>query len=121
MKPVPVRVMVVSGDPTVADDGDSEVRTGAGGNGLVIVKRLGAETPPPGAGFVTVTFTSPAVARSAAVRLMVSWVALPTFVGRGLPPNDALDDEMKFVPVTTTVVAADPAGIELGASVVIVG
>ena len=111
----------MSGDPTTADDGDSEVRTGAGGNGVVIVNGLGAEVPPPGAGFVTTMSTVRAVVRSEAVRLTVSCVAPCIFVGRGLPPKEAIEDEMKFVPATTTSVAAEPAGIEPGVRAVIVG
>ena len=121
VKPVPVRVTVVSGEPTIADDGEREVNTGGGGNGAVIVKGLGADFPPSGAGFVTTMSTVRTVARSEAVRLMVSCVGPCNFVGRGLPPNEAIEDEMKFVPATTTSVAAEPAGIELGVRAVMFG
>jgi hypothetical protein len=40
------------------------------------VKLVGVEEPPPGAGLVTTTGYEPAVARSAVVSEMVSWLAL---------------------------------------------
>ena len=62
--PVPMTVRANAAPPTFALVGDSEARTGAG---LLMVKGEAVEVPPPGAGLVTVTLTTPAVAMSAAV------------------------------------------------------
>jgi hypothetical protein len=43
---------------------------------VVMVNAAGVEVPPPGAGVVTVTFAVPAVTRSAAGIVALSWVAL---------------------------------------------
>jgi hypothetical protein len=43
---------------------------------LVTVKFTGLDGPPPGAGFDTTTGKLPAVARSAVVNEIVSWLAL---------------------------------------------
>ena len=64
MKPEPMIVSVKAVPPAVAPVGESDVTTKFA---LLIVNEMPAEVPPPGAGFVTVTFAVPAVAMSLAV------------------------------------------------------
>jgi xanthosine utilization system XapX-like protein len=59
----PLMVRVKAAPPAVALVGENEVIVAAG---FVMVKDCAAEVPPPGAGFVTVTFTLPPEAISAA-------------------------------------------------------
>ena len=61
-KPVPLTVRMKAAPPAVALVGEREVAVGAG---LLMVKVCAFDVPPP-AGFVTVTFTVLALARSAA-------------------------------------------------------
>ena len=61
MKFVPVIVSVVAGAPATTLDGDNDVMVGTG---LLLEDRIvncWLALPPPGAGFVTVTVTGPAV------------------------------------------------------------
>ena len=76
--------------------GESEVPTGTG---LLIVKFCGFEVPPPGAGFITVTGTTPPLAISAALIAAVSVVLLTKVVGRAEPFHCRTEVETKFVPV----------------------
>src|ERR1700722_19607597 len=69
-KPVPVRVNVKAAPPSVAEVGPREVMAGAEA-ALIVNDRL-PDVPPPGGGFVTVTFAVPAVAISAAVMAAVN-------------------------------------------------
>jgi hypothetical protein len=111
-------VMRVACEGTINVAGAIPVMTGGGWR---MVKVAAAETPPPGTGLATVTFTEPALARSAAVNAMVSWVALCTVVGRGLPANEAMELCRNPVPVTTTLRAPLPAVTDGGESEVIEG
>jgi hypothetical protein len=61
-KPVPFTVRVKADPPAAALVGEIEVPIGAG---LLIAKVWALEMPPPGGGFVTVTFAVPPVAISA--------------------------------------------------------
>jgi len=60
----PLAVSVKVAPPAVAEVGEIESRAGTG---LSMVKDLEAETPPPGAGLVTVTLMVPGVAMSVLV------------------------------------------------------
>jgi hypothetical protein len=71
---LPVIVITVSGEPTIAEAGATDVNAGAGG--LTTEKALAFDVPPPGAGLVTVMFVVPKVARSVAVSATVSCVVL---------------------------------------------
>jgi hypothetical protein len=64
-KPVPFTVRVKAAPPAVVLGGESDVIVKF--EVLLIVKVWAFDVPPPGAGFVTVTLTGPAVAISAAV------------------------------------------------------
>src|ERR1700704_1677801 len=77
--------------------------------------------PPPGAGFVTVTFTWPAVATSGAAMAAVICVAFTTVVVLAAPLKLTTEEALKFVPFTVSVKAAPPAVALVGKSVVIVG
>lgn len=76
MNPVPVIVIVVSGDPVARTGGESEDMVGCG---LSTVKSTLFDDPPPGEGFVTTTANFPPVARSLDVSCMVNWVPLTYF------------------------------------------
>ena len=78
----PFTVRVKPGPPAVALLGEIEL---IAGTGLLMVNVLGADVPPPGPGFVTVTMILPAVAMSAAEIAAVSWVPLENVVLRAAP------------------------------------
>jgi len=61
---VPLTVRVKAAPPAVAFAGENEVMVGTG---LLTLKLVALDVPPPGAGFVTVTGNDPPVAMSAAV------------------------------------------------------
>lgn len=117
-KLVPLTVRVKAAPPAVALVGESEVIVGAR---LLTVKLVAVDVPPPGAGFVTVTPSVPAVAMSAAVIEAVTWVALTNVVVRALPLNFTLEEGTNPVPFTVRVKPAPPAVALVGDSVVIVG
>src|ERR1700722_16831260 len=74
-----------------------------------IVKGEAAEVPPPGAGFVTVTFILPTIATSVSGIAADSLVALMNVVVSGLPLKFTTDFVSKFVPLTVSAKAAPPA------------
>ena len=67
-----------------------------------------AEVPPPGAGFVTVTFILPTIATSLAGIVADTLVALTNVVVSGLPLKLTTDFASKFAPLTVSVKAAPP-------------
>src|SRR5450432_67557 len=117
-KLVPFTVRVNDAPPAVALLGESEV---AVGTGLLMMKFFECEVPPPGAGFITVTSTVPALAMSEAVIAAVSVVLLTKVVGRAEPFHCTTEVETNFVPVTVRVNAESPAVMLLGESDVSVG
>jgi hypothetical protein len=70
---------------------------------------------------VTVTFTTPPVAMSAAVMAAVTCVALTKVVVFAAPLKLTTDEETKFVPVAVSVKAAPPAVALVGEMEVNVG
>jgi len=118
-KPVPVRVNVKAAPPAVAEVG--EIKVSVGPAAALIVKDTVADVPPPGAGFVTVTFAVPAVAISAAEIAAVSCVALTNAVVLAAPLNFTTDVDTKPVPFTVRVKAAPPAVALVGEREVSVG
>lgn len=68
-KPVPLTVREKAAAPTVALEGDREERVG---DALLMMKETAVEVPPPGAGLVTVTLTTPTVRMSGAVMAAVN-------------------------------------------------
>jgi hypothetical protein len=73
MKPVPLTVNTWLAVPAAAEAGDKLEIAGTGLLlGVVMENIAGAEVPPLGAGFVTVTGTLPAVLRSLAVSVIFS-------------------------------------------------
>ena len=77
--------------------------------------------PPPGAGFETATVGVPTLATSLAKIAAVNCVALTNVVVLATPPNNTDELEIKFVPFTVNVNAADPAVVPAGESPEIVG
>jgi len=104
--PVPFTVRVNAVPPAVALVGMIEVAVGAG---LLIVNVWPPEVPPPGAGFVTVTFAVPAVAISAAEIAAVNCAALTNVVVFDAPLNFTTDVDTKPEPFTVRVKPAPPA------------
>src|SRR5580692_1916326 len=104
-KPVPFTVRVKAAPPAVALVGEREVSVGAG---LLMAKVWAFDVPPP-AGFVTVTFTVPAEAISAAGIVATIWV-LVTDEGviAGLDPKFTIAPLIKPVPFTVKVKAGPP-------------
>jgi len=101
---VPVSV-IVTPVPTVVLVGLIEVSVGAG---LLMVKVCADVVPPPGAGFVTVTLSGPAAARSAVVIAAVNSVELTKVAVGATVPNFTVEPLTKFVPVNVRVKAAPP-------------
>jgi hypothetical protein len=104
-KLVPFTVSVKAAPPFVALAGESVVTVG---KGLPIPKVAAVDVPPPGAGFVTVTFTFPDVAISGAVIAAVTCVALTNVVVTAVPLKFTTDVETKPVPFTVSVKAVPP-------------
>jgi hypothetical protein len=117
-KLVPFTVRVKAAPPADALVGESEEIVGTG---LLTANAELADTPPPGAGFVTVTLNDPAVAISVAVIAAVNWEALTKVVVAAVPLKFTTDDELKFEPFTVSVNVLPPAKAFVGDSEVIVG
>jgi hypothetical protein len=116
-KPMPLTVSVNAAEPATALEGESELIVGTA---LSITKEIAFDVPP-GAGFVTVTLTVPAVAISAAVIAAVNCVALANVVVLAAPFNFTTDVDTKPVPLTVRVKAAPPAVALAGEREVSVG
>ncbi len=107
LKFVPFTVKVKAPLPTVAFGGESVVTVGTG---LFTVKVLDAVVPPPGAGLVTVTFSTPAVVVLVEATVTTSCVAnCDVIENGGFPPKLAVESAVKFVPVMVRVKEAEPA------------
>jgi hypothetical protein len=120
MKPVPVSVKV-TGWPATPLVGLIEVSVGTGFGWLAIVNTKFVVVPPPGAGFVTVTFADPTVEMSDERIEAVSFVELTNVVAFAVPLKFTIEPDMKFVPLTVSVKPAPPAVTPFGLSDVIVG
>src|SRR5207245_1251786 len=118
IKFAPVTVSVNPEVPAIARFGLSDDVVGTG---FVIVKVCALDVPPPGAGLNTVTCAVPAVPRSGAAIVAVSWVAGTNVVARFAPFHRTVEPEMKFVPVTISVRPDAPAVTEAGLKPVVVG
>src|SRR5262245_50389068 len=104
VKFVPVNVTGTA-VPLSPDAGLMDVMVGAMAGR--IVKSWLAE-PPPGAGFVAVTTTSPAVVNNEAGTLTTSEVPVCDNTATPVAPNLTVDDAMKFVPVIVSELVGDP-------------
>jgi xanthosine utilization system XapX-like protein len=103
--PVPFTVSVNPAPPAVALVGEIDVSVGAG---LLTVNVCAFDVPPP-AGFVTVTFTVPAVTMSPAGTVATICVAVTDDgVIAGFPPKFTAAPLTKPVPVSVNVNAAPP-------------
>lgn len=116
MKLVPFTVSVNAAAPAVAALGEIEVRDGTGLLTWEMVNVTALETPPPGAGLLTVTCAEPTVAISLAGIEAVSCVLLTNVVARLEPFHCTVVLEMNPVPVTVSVKAGPPAMTEEGES-----
>jgi hypothetical protein len=86
-----------------------------------MVKLIGLEMPPPGAGLVTVTAGAPVEATLAAGMTAVNCEEPPNVVATADPPKLTMEAAMKFVPLIVRMKAALPATVLFGEIVVIVG
>lgn len=111
-KPVPLIVNVKAAVPAVALVGESEVTVGGA---LLTVKDAAEEVPPPGAGFVTVTFLTPPVAMSPAAIDAANCEALLNVVVLAAPLKFTTDPETKPEPFTVRVNAEPPEIALVGA------
>jgi len=111
MKFVPFTVRVNAEPPAVTLAGEIDATVGAG---LLIVKDCAPEVPPPGAGFVTVTFADPAAAISEARIAAVTFVELTNVVDRAPPLKFTVDPLTKLLPFTVSVKAPEFATALVG-------
>ena len=95
--PLPSIVRVCGAAPAAREAGESLVMTGIGLAGET-VKVTAADAPPPGAGFVTTTGFVPAVARSAEVSEIMSWLALTNVAAWEVPLKVTVDEAVNPVP-----------------------
>jgi hypothetical protein len=116
-KAEPLTVSVNAVEPATALEGESELIVGTA---LLIANETAFDVPP-GAGFVTITVTVPAVAISAAVIAAINCVALTNVVVLAAPLNFTTDAETKPVPFTVRVKAEPPAVALVGEREVTVG
>jgi hypothetical protein len=86
-----------------------------------MVKFIGLEVPPPGAGLVTVTAGVPVEAMAAAGMAAVNCVELTNVVVGAAPPKLTIEAATKLVPLIVSVRAAPPATALFGEIAVIVG
>jgi hypothetical protein len=104
-KLVPVTVSVNAGLPAIAEVCDNNVTVGTG---LLIVKVIAADVPPPGSGLKTVMGTVPEFAMSAAGTVAVNEVALLNVVASAAPFQSATELATKLVPVRVSANVAVP-------------
>lgn len=127
MKPLPLMVTVKAPALTLAVTGAMVVIAGAGFPCALIVKVAGAEVPPPGTAFSTVTAAAPAVATSEAETVAVNWVELTKVVARLAPfhctsdPAEPPVAATKPLPVMISDTPPEPAVAVAGESVVTTG
>jgi hypothetical protein len=89
--------------------------------GLMIVKVIGADTPPPGDGVATATVAVPTDAMSAAEMVARRSVELTNVVGRLAPFHVTTDVATKLLPVTANVNCGPPTDAKLGDKALITG
>jgi hypothetical protein len=104
VKPVPVRLIVVAGEPALNEFGVTEVSAGVagGGAGALTVRLAADETPPPGAGFMAFRDKVPLTETSAVVRATLAFVELTKVVGRAFPFTSITVAGSNPVPATVT-------------------
>ena len=119
-KLLPVTVMLTGLEaPTSTVAGERLI---APGWALFTTSTAGADTPPPGLGFVTTTLNVPAAAVSAAVTGKVRLLAPETEAARGTPLTETVADAAKLDPAMAMVVGdAEPATRDDGVIVPMTG
>jgi hypothetical protein len=116
----PYTVKANAGPPAALELGFSELTAGTG-LFPVKVKFTALEVPPPGAGLVTVTATTPGKVAAAGM-VAVSCLELTTVAVSVTPPKLTIEPATKFVPLIVSVkFAALPAATVDGEIVVIEG
>lgn len=110
---VPFTVNVNGAVPARALTGASEVIVGTGFV-AVMVNTMAEDEPPPLSGLATVILAVPAVVRSAVVIVALSSVAFTNPVVSAAPFQFTMEDAIKPVPVTVSVIDALPATMEAG-------
>jgi hypothetical protein len=120
MKLAPVTVKVKAGFPALTLIGDMELTLGVGFAAVMVKARL-FDTPPPGAGLVTVTWALPGDLMSAALIEALSCVALTKVVLRLLPFHCTVALGTKFEPFTVRVKLEVPAVALAGNAEVMTG
>jgi hypothetical protein len=121
IKFVPFAASVNAEPPAVASVGEMFETVGTGFVAAWMSNAMGREVPPPGAGFVTVTWAVPAAITSVAEMAAVISLVLTNVVVRGLPFQFTSELLMKFGPFTVSVNGASPAVALFGDRDVIVG
>ena len=106
MKLLPFTANVKAAPPARAEAGFKEAITGAG---LLIVKFVAGDKPPPGNGLKTATLNVPANAISEASNCTLSCEVEIIVVVRSVPLILTLESGRKLLPLTSTVVFAAPA------------
>ena len=105
----------------MADDGVKLVIKGWGLAGGETVKLTGLELPPPDAGLLTMTGKVPTAARSAVLRVIVSWLLPTEERGWGELLYVTVDDAMKPLPLIVSVNGPVPAVADDGDRPVMAG
>ena len=109
--PVPFTVTSRVAEPARACAGVSEATVGTG---LFTWNRTGSEAPPPGVGFITLTYDGPAALSFAAGTVAVSCVELTYWVTSPSPFQRTTEPCTKPVPVTARATLAPPTSAAAG-------
>ncbi len=120
VKFVPLTVRVNAGPPTTAELGLMLVTRECWSPVIVNVTAFEV-CPPAGPGLKTVIWAVPGAAMSSAVIAASSVAGGIRVVTRALPFQRTTDEELRLVPVTVRLNAGPPAGLELGATLAMVG
>src|SRR4051812_21249802 len=89
--------------------------------GFAIVNAIVVDSPPPGDGFATLTFTLPDVPSSAEGIVASSAVSLTNVVTRSVDPKTTFAPVTNAPPPTCSVVSPAPPSTDIGFSVMSVG
>jgi hypothetical protein len=116
--PLPLIVRFCGVAPTVSELGDRDAMTG---KGLTTVRLTAFDGPPPGAGFVTTTGNAPVVARSLALRKIVSWVVFTNVGVCAMPLSVTVEFVRNPVPLIVRFCGGAPTVTEVGEREVIEG
>ena len=116
--PEPLTSSVKPALPSVTLVGKTDVIDGIG---LLTVKGVAEELPPPGAGFTATKLSVPALLRSGAVNATVIWVLLENVAVCATPFTLTADVGTKPVPVMVTFCPLEPIKADAGIMDAMVG